>query len=233
MGGAVLEFRHQGGEAAETIGRLASLAENYGCKEPALGLGSPAMTESLPTQSEGRGTFAEHYPVIRRYVLGLVRDPAEADDLTQEAFLRAHRSRESLRDPDAALTWLYGIATNVSVDRLRQRARRAPRHSDADPEAVSPPDPEASAALLAEQEEMSSCVQGYVGELSDSYRAVLFLHDVNGLSAREIGELLGDTTGNVKIRLHRARKKLRVALEDGCEFSTDERGTLICEPASD
>lgn len=189
------------------------------------------MTKPLSIEGE-RDTLADHYPAIRRYVLSLVHDPAEADDVTQEAFLRAHRNRESLRDPAAALSWLYSIATNVSVDRLRQQARRAPRHSDADPEAVSPPDPEPSVALRAEQEEMSRCVQGFVGELGDSYRAVLFLHDVNGLSAREIGELLGDTTGNVKIRLHRARKKLRAALESGCEFSTDDHGTLVCEPTS-
>lgn len=191
------------------------------------------MAQPLPTQGEQQGTLAEHYPAIRRYVRSLVRDPAEADDLTQETFLRAHRNRESLRDPDAARPWLYGIATNVSVDRLRQRARRAPHHSDADPEAVSPADPEPSAALRAEREEMSRCVQEFVGELSDSYRAVLFLHDVNGLSSREIGELLDDTTGNVKIRLHRARKKLRAALESGCDFSTDEGGTLVCEPTSE
>jgi RNA polymerase sigma-70 factor (ECF subfamily) len=191
------------------------------------------MAKPLSMRGERQDTLAEHHPAIRRYILSLVRDPAEADDLTQETFLRAHRSRESLRDPDAALPWLYGIATNVSVDRLRQRARRAPLQSDADPEAVSPPDPEPSAVLNAEREEMSNCVQGFVGELSDSYRAVLFLHDVNGLSAREIGELLDDTTGNVKIRLHRARKKLRAVLESGCEFSTDERGTLVCEPTSE
>jgi RNA polymerase sigma-70 factor (ECF subfamily) len=188
------------------------------------------MAQPLPTQSERQPPLAEHRPAIRRYVIGLVRDPAEADDLTQETFLRAHRSRESLRDPDAALPWLYGLATNACVDRLRRRARRAPRESGLDPEAVAPPDPSPGAALQAEREEMSTCVQAYVGKLSDSYRAVLFLHDVNGLSAREIGELLGDSTGAVKIRLHRARGKLRAALESGCDFSTDERGTLVCEP---
>jgi RNA polymerase sigma-70 factor (ECF subfamily) len=191
------------------------------------------MAKPLSMRRERQDTLAEHHPAIRRYVLSLVRDPAEADDLTQETFLRAHRSRESLRDPNAAVPWLYGIATNVAVDHLRQRARRAPLQSDADPEGVSPPDPEPSAVLSAEREEMSHCVQAFVGKLPDSYRAVLFLHDVNGLSAREIAELLGDTTGNVKIRLHRARRKLRAALEKGCEFSTDERGTLVCEPSSD
>jgi RNA polymerase sigma-70 factor (ECF subfamily) len=174
--------------------------------------------------------LGEHYPRIYRYVLSLVRDPSEAEDLTQEAFLRAHRQHKSLRDPAAAVPWLYSIATRVCLDRLRQRARRAPRESQLDLETQSPPDPAPSAQLLVEQDEMSVCVQSYVADLSDSYRAVLLLHDVHGLTCPQIAELLGDSTGAVKIRLHRARKRLQSALEGGCAFSYDERGTFICEP---
>jgi RNA polymerase sigma-70 factor (ECF subfamily) len=175
-------------------------------------------------------TFAEHYPRIRRYVQSVVHDPADAEDLTQETFLRAHRRRDSLRDHDAALAWLYSIATHVCLDRLRQRARQAEAQSQVEVEAVARPDPAPAAALRVEQEEMSSCVQAYVGELSDSYRAVLLLHDGEGLTSREIAALLGESTGSVKIRLHRARKRLQRVLETGCAFSQDERGTLVCEP---
>ena len=173
---------------------------------------------------------SDHYARILRSVRGVVRDPDEAQDLTQETFLRAQRRRETLRDPEAVLPWLYSIATHVSLDRLRQRARQARAQSDLDPEAVSPPDPAPSAGLLAEQGDMSDCVDAYVSELSDTYRAVLLMHDVKGLSAREIGELLGDTTGSVKIRIHRARKQLQAALAAGCEFTQDERGALVCDP---
>ena len=77
---------------------------------------------------------------------------------------------------------------------------------------------------------MSACVQGFVGELSDSYRAVLMLHDVHGLTCPEIAAALGGSTGAIKIRLHRARKALRSSLQTACSFSHDERGTLVCEP---
>ena len=174
--------------------------------------------------------FGAHYTRILRYVRGVVRDADEAEDLTQETFLRAFRARDSLRDPDAVLPWLYSVATHVCLDRLRQHARQARTGSDLDPEAVSPPDPAPSAGLRAEQQDMSSCVEAYVSELSDSDRAVLLMHDVKGLTAREIGELLGDSIGSVKIRLHRARKQLQAALEAGCEFSQDECGTLVCDP---
>jgi RNA polymerase sigma-70 factor, ECF subfamily len=167
---------------------------------------------------------------ISRYILGVVRDPTEAEDLTQETFLRAHRQRGSLRDPDAALAWLYSIATRACLDRLRARARGTSRESGLDPETLSGPDPAASAQERLEREEMSACVQGYVGALSDGYRAVLLLHDVHGLTSPEIAELLGDSVGSVKIRLHRARERLRRALAAGCTFSHDECGTLVCDP---
>ena len=69
--------------------------------------------------------FAAYHDRVCRYIAGLIRDPAEAEDLTQETFLRAHCRQEALRDPKAARGWLYRIATNVCLDRLRQRARQA------------------------------------------------------------------------------------------------------------
>jgi RNA polymerase sigma-70 factor (ECF subfamily) len=188
------------------------------------------MAQALPIVGEPQGEPGEHRRQIYRYVLSLVGDPTEAEDLTQETFLRAHRQRESLRDPAAAVPWLYTIATRVCLDRLRQRARRKSGESDLDPETASPADPAPTAELLVEQAEMSICVQGYIGELSDSYQAVLLLHDAHGLTCPQIAELLGDSPGSVKVRLHRARKRLQGALESGCAFSYDERGTFVCEP---
>ena len=65
--------------------------------------------------------------------------------------------------------------------------------------------------------------------LSDAYRAVILLHDLHGMSGPEIAATLGLSLPTVKIRLHRARRKLRAALEAGCQFSRDERGVLVCE----
>lgn len=178
-----------------------------------------------------RAALGEHYPQILRYVRSVVRDAADAEDLAQETFVRAYRRRDSLRDPEATLAWLYSIATHVCLDRLRQEARRAPRRSTADPAELTARESVATAQLHVEQEEMSACVQGYVADLSDGYRAVLLLHDVYGLTSREIAALLGDSVGSVKIRLHRARGKLRQALEGGCSFSQDDRGTLVCDPS--
>lgn len=189
------------------------------------------MAQTLPVAAGLRsGELDQLYPRISRYVLRLLRDPSDAQDAVQETFVRAYRQQESLRDPAAALSWLYSIATHVCLDRLRARSRQAQRETATEPEALARPAVSISAELRVQQSEMSACVQAFVGELNDSYRAVLLLHDVYGLTTPEIAAVLGDTQGAVKIRLHRARKALRQALDAACSFSHDERGTLVCEP---
>ena len=175
-----------------------------------------------------------------RYILGMVRDPAEAEDLTQETLLRAYGKLASLEDPARLVPWLYRIATNVTYDRFRQASyRHRPQQLSEDGEG---PDREAVVDLadsgprldkLMQQREMSSCVQDYIAALPESYRAVILLHDVQGLTNPEIAEMLGLTLATVKIRLHRARNRLRAALGEGCSFSSDERGVKVCEPRSE
>ncbi len=175
--------------------------------------------------------FEEYYDRILHYIQGLVHDQDEAEDLTQETFLRAYKERSSLHDPAAMLSWLYRIATHVSLDRLRQRARRAPRESETDLDEVEIPDPGTPLPeQTAEQEEMSECVQKYLGQLPDSYRAVILFHDVHGLKDAEIAELLNLPLATVKMRLHRARNRLQAILKEACGFSHDERNVLVCEP---
>jgi len=90
-------------------------------------------------------------------------------------------------------------------------------------------DPVDSLARVIERREMSGCVRDFLAELPDSYRAALMLHDLEGLSAPEIATLLDASVPTIKIRLHRARLKLRAALSAGCDLSRDERSTLVCE----
>ncbi len=187
---------------------------------------------SLATK-QAAGELEQFYPRIVRYAQGLLHDPADAQDAAQDTFVRAQLQRASLRDPQAALSWLYSIATHVSLDRLRQRTREAQRDAGIAPETLPAADASRSGELRAEQREMSACVQGLLGELPDNYRAVLLLHDAHGLSTPEIAELLSDTPGAVKIRLHRARKALRTSLTTACEFSHDDRGELICTQHAD
>ena len=149
-------------------------------------------------------------------------------------FLSAHRQLDTLRDPAALESWLYQIATHVSIDRMRQRAKAAERQVDEPMEELPIADQASPSPLtVVQQEEMSACVQRYIGKLPDDYKAVLLLHDTDGLTANEIGLLLQLPLTTVKMRLHRARQQLRAALNDACEFGRDERGVFICEPKSE
>jgi len=162
--------------------------------------------------------------------MSMIRDTAEAEDLTQETFLRAYRRRDSLQNEGAQTAWLYRIATHVCLDRLRQYARRAPKESEIDLDEMDVAEPDTpSLQQEIERDEMSECVQSYLNNLSDSYRAAILLHDMHELTAPEIAQLLGLSLDTVKIRLHRARNKLRIALQAGCDFSYDERNVLTCE----
>ena len=161
----------------------------------------------------------------------MIRDAAEADDLVQEAFIRAHQRADSLRDAGALESWLYQIATHVSIDRLRQRAKAAQRQVNEPVEELPIPDAtQPSALTVIQQDEMGACVQRYVTQLSDTYKAVLLMCDADGLSAQQTAELLQLPLTTVKMRLHRARRQMQAALQAACEFQRDERGVFVCEP---
>ena len=182
--------------------------------------------------------LATHREAIHRHIRGIVRDPAMAEDLTQETLLRAHVKMDSLEDPSRLSPWLYRIATNICLDRFRQSSTHDASRSideelygDAEDGPLRVlPDTGPRLDKVMEQQEMSGCVQRYLAELPDTYRAAILLHDDAGMTNPEIAEMLGVSVATVKIRVHRAREKLRAMLNASCSFSADERGVLVCEP---
>jgi RNA polymerase sigma-70 factor (ECF subfamily) len=185
-------------------------------------------------QLDDMGPLLCHREAIYQYLRRLVKDAVEAEDLTQEVFLRACSKLSTLKDRTKVLSWLYRIATNVCHDRFRQPSQRVRLDSlDATGEGgranrATPP-LEPGFAGVVEQKEMSACVQEHLDVLPEPYRTVIRLHDVEGLTNPEIVERLGLTLATVKIRLHRARQKLRASLNGGCAFSRDERDIFVCE----
>lgn len=170
---------------------------------------------------------------IYRYILGLVRNRTEAEDLTQETFLRAFRAQDSLRDPEAVRGWLYPIATHVCLDRLRQRRPHVSMDSEEGAAGVkSAVSTIPSAEEIVERKETSACVQRCLDFLPDNYRAVILLYEAHSLTAAEIADLLGVTLATAKIRLHRARRRLQQVMDYGCAVSKDKRGVPACQPKS-
>ncbi|HET7209757.1 MAG TPA: RNA polymerase sigma factor [Terriglobales bacterium] len=188
------------------------------------------MPKSLPLADD-----AERYRrPVTRYIRYLIRSGSDAEDLAQEVFLRAHRGSDTLRDPAALESWLYQIATHVSIDLMRQRARTLQHQAETPVEELPVAEQRRLSPLtVVRQNEMSTCVQRYVATLRDGYKAVLLLHDSDGLTADEIAHLLELPLSTVKMRLHRARRQLQAALKSACEFGHDERGVFVCEPKRD
>jgi RNA polymerase sigma-70 factor (ECF subfamily) len=185
---------------------------------------------------EFRALYDAHASRIRRYAARLVGE-AEAEDVTQEVFARAHRAIATHRGDSRLSTWLFRIATNAAVDRLRSAARReAPGARTEQADAAEEEILAGGAACEAEadsrviRKEMSGCVLGLVDRLAPPHRAVILLGELRDLSDREIADALGITLEAAKMRLHRARRELRKLLESSCSLYRDERNELACEP---
>ena len=86
--------------------------------------------------------FEDFYSEIFRYALSLMHDPAEADDVAQETFLRAYRRLDPLPGSGSLMAWLYRIATRIYFDRIRQHARRTPMESEGDLDETDAADPD-------------------------------------------------------------------------------------------
>jgi RNA polymerase sigma-70 factor (ECF subfamily) len=192
-----------------------------------------AVSVTFPTREARLLPF---HTQVQRHILAMVRNQAEAEELTQDTYARALERICQLRDPQAALAWLYRIATTVALDRLRQHrpatipldtVATADTEAERAAERERPPSPLEGAL---ESSEMSECVQSYLAALPDDHRVAILLHDAHGLSNPEIAELLGCSLATAKIRVHRARARLRETLSDACSFEIDERGVLVCDP---
>jgi RNA polymerase sigma-70 factor (ECF subfamily) len=193
---------------------------------------------------DGKRSFQEIYerfrPGVLRFLSRLVGDE-EAEDVAQEVFLRVDRGLEGFRGESSIGTWIYSIARNAALDRLRSRpawlesAHQLQTHgSDEDPENVMSqiPDQQVSLERHLIGKEMSECIRGRVDTLPESYRRVLILSELVGMTNAEIASALGVSEGAVKIRLHRARALLREDLGTHCTLYHDELDELACEPKS-
>ena len=170
---------------------------------------------------------AELRPKIARYLRGLV-GAADAEDVAQEAFTRVSRALGDFRGDASLSTWVYRIATHAAFDRLRRAAsRRAGEALLRIERPVARQTPSIEQALA--RQEMNECIRSHVAALPPAYRAVVLLSE-EGLDNRQIAEALGISVPAAKIRLHRARARLRAALGAACRLYRDGDDELACEP---
>jgi RNA polymerase sigma-70 factor, ECF subfamily len=172
--------------------------------------------------------YAEFEPKIRRY-LARLSGTSEAEDLTQEVFARVGEALPRFRGDSTVSTWVYRIATNAALDRARSRSSHAMARERIE-QAVLEPDASSDIEARVARSQTNECIRRCVDRLPPRYRAVLLLSGAEELTNQEIAEALAITVDTVKIRLHRARRRLRKELGDGCEIYRDERNELGCEP---
>lgn len=177
---------------------------------------------------------------IQRYLTRMVGE-FEAEDLTQEVFIKISRALKTFRGESALSTWVYRIATNAALDRLRspsfqwmgQKCSTEAFTAEGEPEIddrnawTGEKTPQVEPMLY--RKEMNACIQNFVERLPEDYRAVLVLSEFEELSNHEIAEILGITLNTVKIRLHRAREKLKKELAANCDSYWIEDNEFVPE----
>jgi RNA polymerase sigma-70 factor (ECF subfamily) len=150
--------------------------------------------------------------------LRMVGNEAEAQELTQEAFLQVFRKIQTFRGESAFSTWLHRLAVNVVLMRLR---RKKPEEVSLDPAAGQDQEFERTPMEIGTRDLRLAgladriSLQRAIAQLPPGYKQILVLHDVQGYAHKEIAALLGCSSGNSKSQLHKARMRVRKLLREG------------------
>lgn len=151
------------------------------------------------------------FSVVRR----LAGEDALAEDLAQDAWIRAFEKLHLFRGEASFGTWIYRLATNTALNRLRSDGRHRELESEASDQGALSSRPGPVDEAVIDQKRLSEALD----RLPPGYRKVLVLHDVEGYTHQEIGEKLGVATGTSKSQLHKARARMRELLATETERS--------------
>lgn len=173
----------------------------------------PRSPTAAPTALTIEHVYTTHVQQVTRWVARLAGPQHEVEDLVQEVFLRVHDSLSSFRGESALATWIYAITANVV--RARRRREWLRRFLTGGPSvaeleiAASGPTP----LEVLERRRSTALVYAALETLSDDYRTIFILFELDGLSGEAIAELTGVRLPTVWVRLSRAREKLATAIE--------------------
>ncbi|MFC2083571.1 RNA polymerase sigma factor [Bacteroidota bacterium] len=194
----------------------------------------------MANDHEFQSIYKEYHPKIHQYMIKLVGNE-EAEDLTQDVFIKIQKGLKNFRGDSKFSTWIYKIATNTALDKLRspnsKRIIRQKQIIEEDEEINIEPEAQdtwsGEKPLSTEQsyvkEEMNTCIHNHIEDLPPDFKAVILLSEMEGLKNKEIAEVLGVTLETVKIRLHRGRSILKMDLDSNCNFYRNERNKLSCD----
>ncbi len=188
-----------------------------------------AMTNRESDFKKIHDTYA---PRIRLYLEKLV-GVDEAEDLKQETFARVSRSLKNFRGQSSLWTWIYKIATNTAIDRIRKnKLARQDLALDVAGEMEHKNIWTGETLALDDhviRKEMNDCIRNVVFKLPEIYRTAIVLSEFEGFKNEDIAKILALGIESVKIRLHRARLKLKEELSKQCILYRDDRNEFACE----
>ncbi len=179
--------------------------------------------------------FLQYKPKIHRYLSRLIGFD-EAEDLTQEVFVKVNKALPNFSGRSKLSTWIYRIATNTAIDKVRSSSFKRTKDFIPEEELIAEDKTVGNdkKVLSMDQQmiekEMNECIRYFIYHLPENYRTVLVLSELECLKNRELAEILDITLDTVKIRLHRARARLKKELERHCDFYHTEDSKLACEP---
>lgn len=162
--------------------------------------------------------FAEivrrHEVRVRGVLTRLLSDDRDVEEALQDTFVQAWRNLDRFREQAALFTWLYRIATNEALMRLRRRRPASVDLDDAAERELVQPDEDTAPEMAAFALELRDFLFERLRRLPFEYRAPLVLRDLEGLSNQEVADVLGLSPAAAKSRIHRARMRIRADLED-------------------
>jgi RNA polymerase sigma-70 factor, ECF subfamily len=165
-----------------------------------------------------QATHREVYTLCLR----ILRDPDDAAEATQDAFVRAWRGLGGFRGDSLFTTWLYRVATNAAISKQRSRKRRWEREVYSEDEALAlVPSRSSTEALVGTKLDLAALEQA-LEALPEHYRSAVVLRDVYGMSIGEISDRVGISETAAKVRVHRGRKRLKEMMFSDSEGSGDE-----------
>ena len=159
----------------------------------------------------------QHNRRMFRIARGILRNDAEAEDIVQDAFVKAFTEFESLREPGKAAAWLAKITANLAISRVRQLKRRGNvMLADGDSEDISSnmETDQHTPERMTAMGDVRRLLENAIDRLPDGFREVFMLRVVEHMSVEETAATLGVLAQTVKSRLHRAKAMLRVDLEE-------------------
>ena len=163
--------------------------------------------------------WRQHQAEIRAFLKNRAGNADEADDLLQEVFLKALHQGKEFCSIENARAWLFQVARNLLVDRLRLTKEQVPLPDDLLAESSPETDP---------VDLLSHCLPRVLSELSQEDRDVIVLCDIEGMTQKAYAERLGLPLATAKSRVQRARLRLRSQLATACKLTFDEEGKVCC-----